>query len=321
MLNTPGPASFLRHSSWIVAGLSLACCGNAQSEVQGDLSSPSPHPTASQTSGDGRDVVEVLAGDYPIGRNSGPRSERPRHVVPIEAFAIDRLEVTNVQYAAYLNTLDLAVRGSFGIGDISSANGDAAAMRLLVTGDGRTTQPLIELDDDEARIVLDDGMFVPAAGHDDHPVTEVTWAGARAFCLWRGGNLPTEVQWEAAARGADDRLYPWGDEDPASDLAHMSGRAGETQPVGSLPAGASPFGMLDAAGSLSEWTLSLKRPYPYRPDDGREALDVRGQERATRGGDYTYNRRAPNLTVSFRDTYSNDPEHGHRHIGFRCAYR
>lgn len=264
-------------------------------------------------------MIAIPAGRYPIGRDSGPRSERPRHEVSVASFRIDRTEVTNAAFAEYLNALRLPVRGSFGVGAIAAKNADASTIVLLGNGlDGVSRYPIIELDDDEARIVLEDGRFRAEKGHEDHPVTEVTWAGARAYCVWRGGDLPTEVQWELAARGSDDRLHPWGNDKPTSERVSASGRTGVTAPVGSRPTGASPFGLLDMAGNVAEWTRSLKRPYPYRADDGREVVETAG-ERTTRGGDYVYDRQPARFSVSFRDGYSNASERGHRHIGFRCV--
>lgn len=278
--------------------------------------SPSIAPVSVQAK---EQMIEIPAGQYPIGRDEGARSERPRHQLTVTSFRIDRTEVTNAAFAEYLDALRLPVRGSAGIGQISERNADPSTVALLGNAvDESRAYPIMEMDDDEARIVLVDGRFEAAPGHADHPVTETTWAGARAYCVWRGGDLPTEVQWEVAARGADDRLYPWGKASPDDTRVSASGRTGETAPVGARPAGASPFGLLDMAGSVAEWTRSLKRPYPYRADDGRENVEAAG-ERTTRGGDYVYDRRPGNFSVSFRDGFSNAPQHGHRHIGFRCV--
>jgi len=262
-------------------------------------------------------MITVPAGRYPIGRDGGARGERPLHEVSLASFQIDGTEVTNAQYAEFLNALNLPVRGSFDAGGITRRNADADAIKLL-SDLGGSRYPIIELDDDEARIVLRNGRFVPVSGHEDRPVTETTWAGARAYCVWRGGDLPTEAQWEAAARGTDDRIYPWGGAEPDKDRAFTSGRTGVTSDVGRAKAGASPFGLLDMSGSLAEWTKSLDRPYPYRNGDGRDDVNAEG-ERITRGGDYVYDRAAAKLTVSFRDGFSKAPYDGHRHIGLRCV--
>lgn len=88
----------------------------------------------------------------------------------------------------------------------------------------------------------------------DHPVTAVDWSQANAYAEWVGGRLPTEAEWEKAARGTDGRTYPWGDEQPNESSANCCNFVGDTMPVGSYPAGASPYGLLDMAGNVWEWT-------------------------------------------------------------------
>ena len=125
----------------------------------------------------------------------------------------------------------------------------------------------------------------PSADQAFHPVTYVSWSDARAFCTWAGGFLPTEAQWERAARGDDDRTWPWGEEPPSPDRATFA--AAGASPVGLHVAGASPFGALDLAGNAWEWTASAALPYPYDPADGREEAraDV---PRVVRGGSYIH---------------------------------
>ena len=159
---------------------------------------------------------------------------------------------------------------------------------------------------------------MPNPGHLDHPVTEVTWAGARDYCAWRGGRLPTEAEWEAAARGREARPFPWGSSMPTAELAVIGQRSGTTLPVGSRLKGATPEGLLDMAGSLAEWTSSLDRPYPYRADDGRENLSAPG-ERIARGGNYIFDETPDRLISWNRIVGSRNPATGHRQIGFRCA--
>lgn len=280
---------------------------------------PLSQATAPRSRAANGDMIAVPAGDYTIGRDDGSSTERPAHRIRLNGFFIDRTEVTNAAFVEFLNALPIGASGSFAAGEIKSRNvADGAADLLREGREGRGLYPIIALDDDQARIGLRDGRFLPTPGYEDHPVTETTWGGARAYCIWRGARLPSEAEWEVAARGNDGRRFPWGDERPTEDLVFVSGRTGATAPVGSRPAGASPFGALDMAGSLAEWTSSLKRPYPYVDSDGREAPDVAG-ERVTRGGDYIFDTDADDLTVTHRDGFSNAPERGHRHIGFRCA--
>jgi formylglycine-generating enzyme required for sulfatase activity len=112
-----------------------------------------------------------------------------------------------------------------------------------------------------------------------HPVVDVSWDDALAFANWLSAatgtrwQLPAEAQWEKAARGTDGRVFPWGDSfDAARCNVREAGRAGTT-PVGMYPAGASPYGVLDMAGNVWEWTRSLQAPYPYVDDDGRNDAD------------------------------------------------
>lgn len=273
-----------------------------------------PHSAQAQAT-----MVAIPSGTYPLGRDNGPRVEQPAHAIDLQAFRIDRTEVTNAAFAEYLNALAITVDAAFKAGEASRRHLSGDHAPLLIEGrEGSGLYPIVALDDTQARIGFGDGAFRATPGYEDHPVAETTWAGARAYCAWRGGQLPTEAQWEAAARGTDGRLYPWGDAAPDRSHVFVSGRAGVTGVVGERAAGASPFGVLDMSGSMAEWTASLMRPYPYESGDGREAQDQPG-ERVTRGGDYLYDAQPGSLTATHRDGFSNAPGRGHRHIGFRCA--
>lgn len=119
---------------------------------------------------------------------------------------------------------------------------------------------------------------------DDRPRENLTWFEARDHCAARGARLPTEAEWEYAARGPDSLYYPWGDEFDENLLVFDANFNNETAPVGSRPDGASWVGALDMSGNVWEWVSSLYRPYPYRADDGREAPDDPAGARVYRGG-------------------------------------
>lgn len=268
-------------------------------------------------------MVRIPGGRYTIGAPaSDPRSAAdasPAHSVMLVPFRVDRTEVTNAQFAEFLNALPVKPLGVARGGKASAANFAPVARPLFLESMQPRSQILvIALDDDEARIGVRDGRFVADTGFESHPVTETTWAAAVAYCAWRGGRLPSEAEWEAAARGATGRVYPWGNAEPTTELATIGRRTADTLPVGSATKGATPEGLLDMAGSLAEWTSTLYRPYPYRGDDGREDLAIAG-ERVTRGGDYVYQGAPEHLVTWHRRGFSRQPTSGHRHIGFRCA--
>jgi iron(II)-dependent oxidoreductase len=315
--HVPNPTRGLLTAALLLAAPAAAC---AQAPSPGApteqrmAAAAAPVSTAAQTA-----MVAIPAGTYPIGDAEGRPSARPAHTVTLDAFAIDRTEVTNAAFAEYLNALDLQVRRPFAATRATRADFAGESWRLLLEeGRAEGLYPLIGLDDAQVRIGYADGAFRPKAGYGDHPAAEVTWRGARDYCRWRDARLPTEAEWEAAARGADGRRYPWGAAPPSDRRVYAGHASGVTAPVGSRPAGGTPRGLQDMAGSLAEWTASLARPYPYDAGDGRNDPAAAG-ERVTRGGDYVFDTAPDELTTYFRDGFSRAPQDGHRHIGFRCA--
>jgi formylglycine-generating enzyme required for sulfatase activity len=238
----------------------------------------------------GDQMVTIPAGSFTMGSDDGPEDERPAHRIDLPAFAIDRLPVTNAQFAEFLN---------------ASGTRNPKGERLF------------DDDDVDARIHRVAGRWVADRGFEQHPVVEVSWTGARDYCAWRGGRLPSEPEWEKAARGSDGRRYPWGNEPPDKTRAQFAVGWNETAAVDAHPRGASPYGVLDMAGNAWEWVSSAYRPYPYRADDGREDPDA-DAVRGTRGGGH--DSRAAEITTTQRGrTLSRAPRGGHHNIGFRCA--
>jgi formylglycine-generating enzyme required for sulfatase activity len=241
------------------------------------------------------EMVDIPAGPFRMGSDSGPADERPAHEVTLPAFSIDRTPVTNADFSEFLNALRLA-----------------QGERPMKDG-----ARLYDDDDEDARIHRAGTRWRADPGFENHPVVEASWRGAREYCARSGKRLPTEAEWEKAARGTDGRRYPWGNEPPDRTRAQAGAKFNMTVPVGLRPRGASPYGALDMAGNVWQWTSSLYRPYPYRADDGRED-PASPEPRATRGGGH--DSPAGEITTTQRGrNLSRAPAAGHHNIGFRCA--
>lgn len=135
----------------------------------------------------------------------------------------------------------------------------------------------------------------------DHPVTDVDWNQAKLYALWVGGRLPSEAEWEKAARGADGRTYPWGDKTPTDQQLNFQFTNEGTTPVGSYPDGASPYGVLDLAGNVEEWVGDwYAGDYYARSPERNPRGPVSGVFRGVRGGSFNSNRRDVRTTARGR---------------------
>ena len=236
------------------------------------------------------DMVQVPSGSFVMGSDIGPADERPAHKVFLDAYEIDRSPVTNADFARFLDRF-------------SPRSNNGARY--------------FDWDDSDARIHHSGENWHADTGFETHPVVEVSWLGAAQYCHWLGKRLPSEAEWEKAARGTDARPYPWGDAELTKQRARFAGGWNETSAVGAYPQSASPYGALDMAGNVWEWVSSAYRPYPYRANDGRED-SAPGPVRATRGGGHDSPAFELRATERGRNL-SRNPAAGHHNIGFRCA--
>jgi formylglycine-generating enzyme required for sulfatase activity len=200
----------------------------------------------------------VPGGSFLMGSPDGVGrpNEAPQRRVELGAFFIDRTEVTHESYAVFL----------------AEVAGVAPPPHWTVA----VPQP-------DGSVVT---TYRPSLA--DYPVVNVSWSQARRYAEWRGGRLPSEAQWEKAARGEDGRSYPWGE--GTSVDAHVAVppnrlREVQTAPVGSHRGDVSPFGVYDMAGNVNEWTADVYQPYPGAPDDSSYPTDRR---RVLRGGAHLY---------------------------------
>jgi formylglycine-generating enzyme required for sulfatase activity len=193
--------------------------------------------------GSAKTMALIPKGAFTMGSNLGPDDEKPSHTLFIESFFLDILPVTNAEFAEFLNSQGLK---------------------------NKRSESFYDDQDNDARIHLQNLKWQADNGYAMHPVNEVSWVGARDYCIWLNKRLPTEAEWEKAARGTDQRKYPWGNSKPNNKQALFGASYNASAPVDAFPEGASPYGILDMAGNQWEWVSSAYQAYPYKSDDGRE---------------------------------------------------
>jgi len=300
-------SALARAAFWAVGALSLALlvgCG-------------APAVVTDASPADGATLCYVPAGEFRMGAALlDPQRfgvEKPRHTVRLDAYWIDRLEVSNAQFARFVEATGYCTDAErAGVSDVF----DAASGTMLRTAGADWRHP--------------HGPASDIYGLDVHPVVQVSWNDASAYCAWAGRRLPTEAEWERAARGLDSRRYPWGDSPPAGDRLNYADRrlaaawADQTAddgytftaPAGSYPAGASPFGALDMAGNVWEWVSDWFDPdyYEHSPIANPPG-PASGAARVLRGGGWSS--RARGVRTTHRDKL--EPDRSNDAIGFRCA--
>ena len=237
---------------------------------------------------DSAPMVLIPAGPFTMGSDDGPHNERPAHTVTLDAYSIDRYEVTLGLYRKFLE-------------------------------EGKYDAPPTW--DDEA-----------ATSVGDRPAIGMRWESAAAYCRWAGKRLPTEAEWEKAARGTDGRRYPWGEMQPFVDIANYNrgmwvseaitlmavtgGLEGMSVRHGLKEGGKSPFGVFHMAGNAAEWVADwYERDYYQKSPERNPSGPMAGEKRVLRGGSWADVPSALRTTARF----SAEPNFEDRTIGFRCA--
>ena len=233
-------------------------------------------PVNTKTSNiDGMQQVYIPEGIFIMGNNRNPSAnEYPEHKVYLDAFWMDKVEVTN---AMYLKCLQANI----------------------------CTAP------------VSDNIYYNKWIYRDHPMVYVTWDQANTYCAWANRRLPTEAEWEKAARGTDQRIYPWGNDVPTPRLANFSDTLiHESVSSFRYPLGASPYGVLNMAGNVREWIADWFDPtyYLHSPAANPKGPET-GFERSLRSASYNEDGREIMITNRFR----HEPQSAGLSRGFRCA--
>ncbi len=224
--------------------------------------------------------VKVPAGTFAMGSMSGAADEQPVHTVSGGAFEMDRYEVTNGRFAACVAA-------------------------------GRCAKPTLVSSKLRAHY-YDDPKFA------DYPVIHVSFAQAAAFCGYAGGRLPTEAEWERAAKGTEaPRTFPWGEAAPDCSKANFGGCVGDTDLVGRREGGASPYGAMDMAGNVWEWTADWydARYYATSPKEAPKGPST-GKLKVMRGGCWVSGESSLRTTCRKAEL----PDSWAPNVGFRCVY-
>lgn len=257
------------------------------------------------------ELVTIPAGEFLMGSDADDRPETsPERLVYLDAYAIYQTPVTNAHFSAFVyqtgyQTLAEQQGWSFIGVDLEQHRG--------------------------AYWAAPKGLGSSLLGRSDHPVFHVSWLDASAYCAWAGGALPTEAQWEKAARGTDGRTFPWGNDDVSAERANfcdvncpaawantgLDDGYATLAPVGSFPAGASPYGVLDMAGNINEWVADWRGEdyYADAPNVNPTGPDV-GDFKMERGGSWYSG--WTNLRAFSRSNYETS-DHSHDMEGFRCV--
>jgi len=226
------------------------------------------------------EMVLVPAGTFTMGNGNDDVNEQPVHSVNLSAYTIDKYEVTNASYAVCVDA-----------GKCAPPLDTRSATRSTYYGDSQ---------------------------YKNYPVVNVTWEMAKKYCEWRGARLPSEAEWEKAARGAKTQTYPWGNSIDCSKANYKGCSGNDTSEVGKYKDGQSPYGVFDMAGNVWEWTADWYQEN-YYATLGDNVLDplgpAAGDSRVIRGGSYF------NTQKSVRTTIRNfsDPKINYPYLGFRCA--
>jgi sulfatase modifying factor 1 len=275
---------------------------------------------------EGDTMVLIPAGEFIMGSDQGRPDEKPAHTVYLDAYYIDKYEVTNAQFCEFLTDKAPHIELSKDYEKYTHPEYDVPIVIRPFTLVYRTEEgriPLVNVETYYSRIEYNDGRYQPMAGYENHPAVAVSWYGARAYAQWAEKRLPTEAEWEKAARGGlAEKQYPWGNDKADSTKANYTDEYDEetqrTTPVGSYPQ--NDYGLYDMAGNVSEWCSDWYAKDYYAKSSARNPQGPDASKfRVARGGSWLRSSSAwIHLRCAFRNGYQPDWVTEY-YLGFRCV--
>jgi formylglycine-generating enzyme required for sulfatase activity len=261
--------------------------------------------TTSKTDWKDKDgMIVVPSGLFNMGLDNGEPNERPEHETYLETFMIDKYEVSAKDFAEFLNE-----KGN-------SAN-------EYFTPDSYSTIIVVSQNAAQGEKTKNPQTYLPRKGFEQFPANNVSWFGAYTYCQWKGKRLPTEAEWEKAARGDDKRVYPWGNSMPDAQKAQYN-QDWDVKgfdvlvPVESLPDGSSYYNVYNMAGNVWEWVDDWYRQNYCRPCENTPLDEPAfGSFKVLRGGSWYDSHGELVIRSTYR--YRMDPKDRYIHTGFRCA--
>ncbi len=285
-------------------------CGKDKGKEQARDTTDEVDKARAMADKDGAEMVLIPAGEFQMGSNDGYSNEKPVHTVYLDAFAIDKYELANAQYAQFLNEY--------------GKNTNSA---------GHKVYELIYIDNNWCKIIKGGNAYRSVASYENHPVINVSWHGAAAYAQFYGKRLPTEAEWEKAARGGlAGKRFPWGDSDPDGTQSNFADKSRYrssdhnlsdksvddgyqyTAPVGSFtPNG---YGLYDMAGNVGEWCSDWYGEKYYSSSLSHNPMGPSsGTRRVVRGGSWN----AIPRFVRVASRAMGPPTATNNNTGFRCA--